>query len=274
MRIWLAALVAAAGGALVLVSTAAAPPVEVAEFVARCGFSHRANDDPIVHPGRRGASHSHDFFGARSTDHRTTARSLRRSRTTCVPRSDRSAYWVPTVTSGGLPVKTFAAHFYYVSNHRDRSKLRVFPRGLRVVAGNARARGPEPDKVAEWSCRGGASESFQRIPECPKGTRLELLLRFPDCWNGRDADSRDHKRHMAYSSAGACPATHPVTVPELRFVVAYATRGGPGVKIASGAGHTAHGDFFDGWSTAALRRRIENCLKPKLKCGADGRVLQ
>jgi hypothetical protein len=39
-----------------------------ASFAVRCDFSHRASDDPIVHPGDPGAAHSHDFFGNRSTD--------------------------------------------------------------------------------------------------------------------------------------------------------------------------------------------------------------
>ena len=258
---------------LALTATAAAPPVKVAEFVAECGFSHRNSDDPIIYPGRSGASHSHDFYGARTTNANTTARRLRRSRTTCRPRSDRSAYWVPTVLDGGRPVRTFETAFYYVSHHVDRSRLRPYPRGLRVIAGNSKATGPEKEKVAQWSCQGGSSMSYQYIPECPAGTRLELLLRFPDCWNGRSRDSRDHKRHMAYSTAGICPRRHRVPVPELVFKVVYDTRGGAGVTTASGPGHTAHGDFFDGWTGRSLRRRINRCLKPKLKCGANGRVL-
>ena len=31
-------------------------------FTIVCTFSHRAADDPIVHPGHPGAAHSHDFF--------------------------------------------------------------------------------------------------------------------------------------------------------------------------------------------------------------------
>ena len=35
------------------------PPAEMKpRFVTRCTFSHRLADDPIVHPGQPGASHS------------------------------------------------------------------------------------------------------------------------------------------------------------------------------------------------------------------------
>jgi hypothetical protein len=264
----LALLVAAA-----LPAPAAAPPVRVSEFVAECAFSHRNSDDPIVFPGEPGASHSHDFFGARSTNARTTHRSLRRSRTTCRPRADRSAYWVPTVLEGGKPVAITETDFYYLSRHADPTRVRLHPKGLRIIAGNAKATGPEDEKVAFWSCRGAGSESYQRIPDCPGDSRLELLVRFPDCWDGRRRDSRDHQRHMAYSAAGKCPRSHPVQVPEVQFKVLYATGGGEGVEPASGEGHTAHGDFFDGWSRPALRRRVEDCLRPRVKCGADGRPL-
>jgi cytoskeletal protein RodZ len=70
-----------------------------AVFVTRCDYSHTNSDDPIVHAGKPGAAHSHDFFGNRSTDHASTYESLRtytgttsatRSGTTCVNAADKS----------------------------------------------------------------------------------------------------------------------------------------------------------------------------------------
>ena len=49
-----------------------------AVFVTRCNYSHTNSDDPIVHAGKPGAAHSHDFFGNRSTDHASTYESLRK----------------------------------------------------------------------------------------------------------------------------------------------------------------------------------------------------
>ena len=56
---------------------------------------------------------------------------------------------------------------------------------------------------------------------------LESYLDFPQCWNGRDLDSADHKSHMAYPVNAACPSTHPVPVPKLRQVLRYPVSGNP-----------------------------------------------
>jgi hypothetical protein len=38
-----------------------------ANFVVRCGFSHRAQVDPIVDFGKRKSHHMHEFFGNKTT---------------------------------------------------------------------------------------------------------------------------------------------------------------------------------------------------------------
>jgi hypothetical protein len=37
-------------------------------FFSNCYLSDIASDDPIVYPGQPGVSHSHTFFGSRSTN--------------------------------------------------------------------------------------------------------------------------------------------------------------------------------------------------------------
>ena len=91
--------------ALVWVAGAPAPARADGIFVADCAFSHRAADDPIVFHGVPGESHSHDFFGNRSTDAASTYRSLRRSSGNCVPGDDGSAYWTPTLYRHGRALK-------------------------------------------------------------------------------------------------------------------------------------------------------------------------
>jgi hypothetical protein len=52
------------------------------------------------------------------------------------------------------------------------------------------------------------------------------------------------------------------------------TRGGrKRLRLASGPGYSAHGDFINRWQPAALQQRIDDCLKPVIKCGPDGRPL-
>jgi hypothetical protein len=251
-----------------------AAPIRVAEFVARCDLSHRAPDDPIVFPGKPGAAHSHDFYGNRRTSARSTVRSLQRGKTTCNPRADRAAYWFPTLYENGRAVKPRRATFYYVTEIEDPSEVRSLPQGLRIIAGDARARRPLHPIVAEWACLGSDVESDPTMVTCPDDADLELHLRFPDCWNGRDLDSPDHKSHMAYSRADRCPKSHPVPVAQLKFKLTYPIGGGRGVRLSSGPGYTAHGDFLNTWDQRELNRRVSSCLRRVIKCGEDGRPLE
>ncbi len=247
-------LVAVLGLALVVPAAHA----QKAEFLADCPFSHRSAADPIVHPGKRRAGHLHDFFGR------------------CDPAADRSLYWVPTLFAGtrrSRPLTPSAVTIYYTVEEELAAEVRPFPRGLRMIAGNARERGRVPGAPNVWSCLGGGPSSTT-IVRCPPGSALELILNFPGCWDGRRTDSPDHQSHMAYSAAGSCPAGHPVAVPQVQFKIRWPTRGGARrVRLASGPGYSAHGDFIDGWAPAALQQRIDDCLKPVVKCGPDGRPL-
>ena len=72
----LAALTLLPLAAVLLVSTALAgrraesgsnAKLRGVNFVSACTFSHAAADDPIVFPGRSGASHHHSFVGNATT---------------------------------------------------------------------------------------------------------------------------------------------------------------------------------------------------------------
>ena len=244
------------------------PPI--GEFVAFCDFSHRLMDDPIVFPGQPGLSHSHEFMGNTTTDAASTATSLLAGGTTCDPLTDRSSYWVPTLFDAeDQPVAIEHATFYYLVNVDEPSTVQPYPVGLKIIAGDAKATAPPNPPHFKWSCLGAADSSTEEIVTCPAEAQLELLVNFPDCWNGVDLDSADHKSHMAYSAAGQCPATHPVVVPALQFKLRYATAGAPGMRIASGPGYTAHADFFNAWEPAALENRLQ-CLHQLEKCGPEG----
>jgi hypothetical protein len=247
-----------------------AAPVRSGQFLAVCAWSHRAPDDPIVFPGRPGASHMHDFFGSRATRASTTLRDLRRSPTTCRPAADRSAYWVPTLYLRGRALRAQGA-FYYSSAVRRPRTIRPFPSGLRMLAGWPSGRPPGAPRVAEWGCHGSGIPRSEFVLACPAGSRLELNLRFPDCWDGRRTDSPDHRAHMAYSRGGRCPADHPVPVPRLRLRLVFPTRGGPAVKLSSGDGDSLHGDFFNAWEPRALAARIRGCLHRPARCGTGAR---
>jgi hypothetical protein len=72
---------------------------------------------------------------------------------------------------------------------------------------------------------------------------------------------------MAYSRAGACPASHPVKVPGISLIVRYPIQGGPGITLASGGEYSGHADFFNAWNQAELTRLVEGCLNARRHCG-------
>jgi len=71
-------------------------------FVVGCGFSHMNNDDPIVFPGKPGASHNHTFIGNRAVDAATTPASLLGGDSSCPDVGDASAT-SPAVRRAGRP---------------------------------------------------------------------------------------------------------------------------------------------------------------------------
>ncbi|MEH1168668.1 DUF1996 domain-containing protein [Micromonospora sp. CPCC 205539] len=251
--------------------------IRVAEFPADCTFSHRLPDDPIIFPGLPGASHMHSFFGSTVTNAHTTLPDLQRSTSTCNPRVDVSSYWTPTLYKDNVPVEPAIVTFYYLGEGVRSdvvARTEPLPLGLRLVAGNAKAAGPD-ESIARWSClHAGQVPPSKNFVTCPAGTMLESYLDFPQCWNGRDLDSPDHKSHLAYPVNQACPSTHPVPVPKLRQVLRYPVNGNPaGFRLASGPGYTMHGDFFNAWPVEEMARRIRDCIRPVIKCGADGRPI-
>jgi len=251
------------------------PIVRVSEFLADCPYSHRLPDDPIIYPGLPGASHMHSFFGARNVDAYTDVTDLLNGTSNCNPSVDLSSYWVPTMYVNDQPVEPVTGIFYYLGEGVRNdivANTQPLPLGLRIVAGNARATAPDATTISRWSClhhnEAGAGKDFIN---CPPGSMLESYLDFPQCWNGRDLDSPDHKSHMAYPVNQACPASHPVHVPKLRQVLRYPVNGDPArIRLASGRGFTMHGDFFNAWPEAEMERRVRDCIRPIIKCGTNG----
>ncbi|BCJ55126.1 hypothetical protein Asp14428_66010 [Actinoplanes sp. NBRC 14428] len=254
------------------------PPgaVRVAEFLADCPFSHRLPDDPIVFPNMPGASHMHSFFGSEVTNANSTVTDLFNANSNCNPSIDKSSYWIPTFYQNNVPVEPTTGIFYYLGEGVSDALIaqtQPLPFGLRIVAGNARATGPGDNTISRWSClHAGEVGSSHDFVTCPAGTMLESYLDFPHCWDGVNLDSPDHKSHMAYPVNNACPATHPVVVPKLRQVMRYPVSGNPaGFRLASGAGYTMHGDFFNAWPVDEMARRVNDCIRVIVKCGTNGR---
>lgn len=255
-------------------------PVPGSEFLAECASKGRQGDDPIVFPNQPGSSHIHEFFGNTSTNASSTLESLRLGGTNCNPVSDKSAYWVPSLYKNGVPVAPERVTIYY-QGITDRTNAQAYPQGLRYVVGNAGATNPDQNPAARWSCT-GASPSSRDFLDCPAGSKLETYLDFPTCWDGTRLDSANHKDHMTFATDPTCPASHPVVVPRLEFLITYPVNGTGltlagtrnGQLVTDAPGYTFHGDFMNAWDPAELRRRIDNCIRPNWKCGTDGNPIQ
>ena len=238
-------------------------------FVSTCRFSHRAPDDPIVFPGKPGLSHDHSFVGNVSTNAFSTLASLKAARaTTCERPGDTAAYWVPTLMVDGNVVLPRGATIYY--RRRTTDHVRPFPQGLKMVAGDAHATTPQSLRVTFWNC--GVATMIppsSSAPACPVelGSGLRLHVNFPNCWDGKRLDSGDHKSHMAYSVAGACPATQPVAVPAISLIYRYPVSGQHEVELMSGGQYSGHADFFNAWDAHTLARLVDSCLNELRHCG-------
>ena len=249
-----------------------APP-PVGKFVTKCTLSHELTDDPIVKPKQPGASHLHDFFGNTTTNAATTLRSLNSGNTTCENPKDLSAYWAPALRFGGKPVLPTLVTVYYTNAGKDPRTIETIPPGFRVVAGDAMATAPQSEKIVNWDCGHYGSRTGPVPPPCPSG-HLELQVNFPDCWNGRDLDSSDHKSHAAYHLRDrSCPSGYPVPIPGVRVIVRYPTVGGPNVTLASGAAFTGHADFFNAWVPTELDRLVKLCINTSRRCNPQGDIV-
>jgi Domain of unknown function (DUF1996) len=262
-------------------------------FRTTCDFSHMSADDPIVAPGRPGASHLHVFFGNTLVNANSTADSIRNTgNSTCSGGTvNRSGYWVPAMidTRTGTPLKPsfFIVYYKTGSNRVPKQDIRTMPEGLRMVAGDMMASGP--DAHTTYTCLDAPTyQPYKSIPVCNVGVEVNIMLVFPQCWDGINLDSPNHKSHMSYPiPGGACPSSHPWPVPEVTYNTRY--RVGPNddprawrlssdmYDKAKPGGFSSHGDWFNGWQPAIMQTFVDRCLRAGVDCHAellgDGRML-
>ncbi|MBU4465517.1 MAG: DUF1996 domain-containing protein [Actinobacteria bacterium] len=274
------ALASAAGVVFVAQSaSAAADP----SFSVACYPRGMAQNDPIVFPGQAGKSHMHSFFGAKNVNENTTVGTLlAESSSQCGSQFntvDLSAYWIPTLYQNGqakhVETGAYQLHAYYQRAGGAGGALvaQAFPRGLKMIAGDMRATTPQ-DNVSyvcakendTGSQRGGGREFMT----CNSDEVFIAKLVFPDCWDGKNLDSADHKSHMAYSSGSnaSCPGSHPVKLPRLTFEAWYFGVNGDASSFswASGGAYTFHGDVISAWDTTAAANLVNQCINVAVDC--------
>jgi hypothetical protein len=268
-------------------------------FRTHCIESHESYDDPLVKPGQPGAMHHHIFFGNPNTDAFTTSESLLSAETTtCDGVSvNKSAYWVPALYGeSGKRITYVDPLFYYKTGyHLPADSITPPPRGLQIIAGLPMAQEPQDIQVAKFRCNrweaqepqfsiGDPLDHVPYIPECEQGDIVEMRLVFPQCWDGQNLTSPDHRSHMAYPSeaqapvtgTGECPESHPVAIPEIsyNFGIEVTEDTGPSSTWrfatdppdAPQGGYSLHGDWMNGWDEETIADVVTNCLNPGLEC--------
>ena len=270
------------------------------QFRSACAYSHMAYDDPIVFSGSPGASHLHVFFGNTTTNANSTQESLDAGSSTCRGgTANRSAYWVPAIIDTGLNQAVVPDYTltYYKDNGMSPAggPLTTIPNGLRMIAGNPVTFGRQitweghpnlnelhhsfeclSDKLPDG--RGGRSQS---IPPCPVGGEILFELAFPQCWDGKNLDSPDHRSHMSYREGwmpGHCDAAHPVALPAISFNIHIRVKEGNDTtkwRLSSDAydtskpgGYSAHGDVIVDWDEDVKKAWFEGCIMNGADCHA------
>jgi hypothetical protein len=273
-RLAVAAIVAAAVGVPTYSAASTTPPAPATSavrgsFLSVCEYSHRAKDDPIVKSGMPGMSHSHDFAGNKTTNASSDLASLRAGATTCDRAQDTAAYWAPTLYDAGVATSPRVIRAYYRPAIVDQTKVKPFPAGLKMVAGDATATKPQPLGVSAWACSvDGPEVPVGKVPTCPSDSPLRLRIVFPSCWDGMRLDSPDHKSHMAYPTRQACPPDHPVAVPQLTFSIRYRVAGGAAIALACGNEYCGHADFFNAWKSGKQESLVRSCIDGGVLCGS------
>ena len=244
------------------------PQGAIPQFVVECAWSHTASDDPIVHPGHKGASHVHDFFGNTSTSADSDLESLLVSGTTCEQKLDTAAYWAPALYDHGEVVRPIGSVAYYRPGPGvDPTTIEPYPAGLVMIGGDPSGSSGHARDFASWRC-GASPRLAPEPPTCPGLAPLSARVVFPDCWDGRRTDSDDHVSHVAHSRDGSCPPTHAVPIPQLTFEIRYPIHGnGHRLELASGGVRSVHADFVNAWDQDALEREVHACLELGNVCG-------
>jgi hypothetical protein len=224
-----------------------------------CDQAEQAFNDPLVFPGKEGASHLHTFVGAKGS---TLAPVEQATASTCRGGTiNTSRYWAPTMVGpDGKPIPLAQGIVYYKTGYNGilPAQINPLPQGLRMIAGDMRNTalagpyefkciGPGVPQLWSLDANGVAypdtgtpynKTKGKFIPPCPAGSALWSTVMFPQCVAlGADGlpliDSPDHKAHLAYTVSRPdrdpatmrygrwCPTTHPYPIPQVDLVFIY-----------------------------------------------------
>ena len=211
--------------------------------------------DPLVNPGVIPSPHLHQIVGGNSfnasMDPATHDLPAASTCTSCTFSEDFSNYWtsvlyfrarngtfkrVPQIQSEGL-TGNGGITVYYIPSTNASLSITAFQPGFRMLVGDPSLEVPGPTRKVCHRCMPTSGDNrnincsppdAQTLPNefCVGGIRS--VITFPTCWDGKNLDSPDHRSHIAYADGsgatdagptGRCPASHPVTIPQVMYEV-------------------------------------------------------
>jgi hypothetical protein len=296
----------------------------VGAFRMFCTAGQLLKDDPLFHPGQPGAAHLHQFIGNSGTNANSTYQSLRTSGNTSCGNAatpfNRSGYWFPAMLDGvGDAVKPDYLNLYYKRNPISDPMCSLtsaehlgqcvdLPNGIRFVFGYNMDTGTngitDPNNWEHWSIRyecwasedgtvsnGTATGRYWTISDvaaagCPVGARLMILADAPNCWDGVNLDTPDHRSHMAWGTGtyyvgqffNACPADHPYMIPDMQMQISFTVDANlakwhvSSDEMVPGAanGSTFHMDYWEAWSPTIKATWHADCINKHMSCSNGG----
>jgi hypothetical protein len=233
-------------------------------FKVDCKFVKTAPDDPLVFPGKPGASHDHTFFGNVGISAYSTADSLAGVASSCA-HNDRSAYWIPTLYQNGKPINPSSMIAYYENRFSGGAQVETFPPGFAMIFGNKNATTVAQLNVHITFGCGGNTQLGSEVPaSCPSGS-IQVRFMWPSCWDGQLGG--DAASHMSFAPGGACTAKFPHRMPTIRTNIVYPVGTTTGtLAFSSGSVYSVHEDFFNGWDPAVLQGLVTDCLNAGKAC--------
>lgn len=262
-----------ASGSAPRVDTAGFPHGQGGIFTDTCTRTKTAADDPILMPGMAGKSMQHEFFGNTGTTASSTPKELVAGSTSCSTAADASAYWVPVLYQHGAALHPQRTLLYWRAPHTTAHAVKTIPAGLTIVAGNEGAMQPQGVQKVKWSCAGVDGRGTASPQDCANGAQLRLTISFPSCWDGHTLGGAT-QTNVVYPSKpnAACPASHPVQIPQIVFHANYPTSSAADLILSmgptvTGPVTTEHADFMNGWNADVLAADVHACTASDVRCG-------
>jgi hypothetical protein len=113
-----------------------------------------------------------------------------------------------------------------------------------------------------------------------------IVAAAPNCWDGVNLDTADHRSHMAMSNGPmypgqffrACPSSHPYAIDNLEVQIAYTIDANfvagkwhlSSDEMMAGTvpGSTWHMDYWEAWSPTVKATWHQNCINKKMSCSS------